>query len=309
MNKNLAKVNKGDRFGFWEIVSDQPWYDPRKEARIVKCLCKSCNFTVRDIPLRCLRKKQSTKCVACNTANMRSVRKENIAKNPKPPHWKRIRKIWDGIKQRCYNPNNEAYERYGGAGIVLSEEFLDFKSFYDYVITLGYREDLTIDRINGAGLYERGNLRWCTDQEQCFNRGKWKNKESSRYKGVFKTKNGSFTVIIGHNNKLINLGTFSSENEAARKYNEKALELFGDKACPNEIDEENDVVSEWKPKGKVYRTGDVVGNWEIMDETLILIKSNQYLMCRCRCGNEKPVLLEQLRYTNPNKCRKCPPTT
>lgn len=74
---------------------------------------------------------------------------------------------WQGIKERCYNPKSKCYKDYGGRGISLSEEFHDPVVFYDYVISLeGYdrREELnlTIDRINNNGNYERGNLRWAT---------------------------------------------------------------------------------------------------------------------------------------------------
>lgn len=46
-------------------------------------------------------------------------------------------KVWDGIKNRCFNSNRQDYERYGGRGITLAAEWVhDFQAFYDYVSKL-----------------------------------------------------------------------------------------------------------------------------------------------------------------------------
>lgn len=56
-------------------------------------------------------------------------------------------KVWIGIKTRCYNPNSEAYEDYGGRGVQLCPEWLkDFKAFYDWCIANGWRKGLDIDK-------------------------------------------------------------------------------------------------------------------------------------------------------------------
>lgn len=76
-----------------------------------------------------------------------------------------------GMKSRCYNPNNTAYHNYGGRGIKICDEWLnDFESFYVWAIENGYREDLTIDRINNDGNYEPSNCRWTTRKVQQNNR-------------------------------------------------------------------------------------------------------------------------------------------
>lgn len=82
--------------------------------------------------------------------------------------------LWQRIKTRCYNTESQDYWHYGGRGIVLSEEFHNPVSFYNYVSTLeNYhrREELnlTIDRIDTNGNYERGNLRWATKTQQKYN--------------------------------------------------------------------------------------------------------------------------------------------
>ena len=56
------------------------------------------------------------------------------------------------MKQRCYNPNHSAYKNYGGRGIKICDEWLnDYNSFLKWAENNGYREGLSIDRIDNDG--------------------------------------------------------------------------------------------------------------------------------------------------------------
>ena len=46
----------------------------------------------------------------------------------------------------------------------------NFQSFRDWAIANGYRDDLTIDRINVDGDYEPANCRWVDMNIQCNNK-------------------------------------------------------------------------------------------------------------------------------------------
>lgn len=89
--------------------------------------------------------------------------------------YSKLYKVWQGMKTRCYNPNFIYYCNYGGRGITICNEWLnDFKIFYDWAIDNGYKEGLTIDRINNNGNYEPSNCRWITRAEQNRNQRKTK---------------------------------------------------------------------------------------------------------------------------------------
>lgn len=81
----------------------------------------------------------------------------------------RIYKIWDSMLYRCNNPNDASYENYGGRGITVCEKWHTFDGFYEDMAE-GYADNLTIDRKDVNGNYEKGNCRWITRQEQAGNK-------------------------------------------------------------------------------------------------------------------------------------------
>lgn len=81
----------------------------------------------------------------------------------------RIYSIWRNMKQRCNNPNATKYEIYGGKGIKVCNEWLDFNNFYKWATENGYEDSLSIDRIDGNKDYTPDNCRWTTYQVQANN--------------------------------------------------------------------------------------------------------------------------------------------
>lgn len=83
----------------------------------------------------------------------------------------RLYNIYHGILSRCYKIQDADYNRYGARGINVCQEWKDsFKEFYDWSINNGYKNDLSIDRINVNGNYEPNNCRWVDSKIQANNK-------------------------------------------------------------------------------------------------------------------------------------------
>lgn len=83
----------------------------------------------------------------------------------------RIKRIYYSMKDRCYNPNTPCYKDYGGRGITICQEWLnDINSFISWALDNGYRENLSIDRLNNNCGYSPKNCRWATNKSQANNR-------------------------------------------------------------------------------------------------------------------------------------------
>lgn len=78
---------------------------------------------------------------------------------------------WQNMKRRCNNPKDIMFKHYGGRGITVCDDWnSSFDSFLQWSNQSGYKEGLTIERINVNGNYEPSNCKWITKPDQYLNR-------------------------------------------------------------------------------------------------------------------------------------------
>ena len=82
----------------------------------------------------------------------------------------RLYRIWKAMRTRCHNPNIPGYHLYGGRGITICSEWSRYEAFRDWAIAAGYRDDLSIERLDNDNGYCPENCTWATKQEQSENR-------------------------------------------------------------------------------------------------------------------------------------------
>lgn len=79
--------------------------------------------------------------------------------------------VWRSMLNRCADPKNASFHRYGGRGIRVCDEWLtDFAAFRAWSMANQYARGLQIDRIDNDGYYEPANCRWVTARENGNNR-------------------------------------------------------------------------------------------------------------------------------------------
>jgi len=153
----------GERFGRLVVVSREENSRNGHARWRCKCDCGK-EVIVQSCDLRC-RKQISCGCYN----NERFLKEQRQTKHGLRNH--KLYGVWRSMKERCTVETHSAYKDYGGRGITVCEEWSDnFQAFYKWAMSHGYREGLTIDRIDNDQGYYPENCRWVTMAVQNANK-------------------------------------------------------------------------------------------------------------------------------------------
>lgn len=184
--------------------------------RLWECLCECGNLTVtRGAHVKFGHVK------SCGCLQIENTKKANITHGmSKSSEYYTYR----GMLERCYNKNNEKYRIYGARGITVSEEWIE--SFTNFFRDMGCRpENLTLERKDVNGNYDKDNCIWDTPNEQAFNQRGNKNNTSGQVGVDF--YEGRWRARIWKDNVCYRLGSFKSFEEARTARLEGELKFYG----------------------------------------------------------------------------------
>ena len=97
--------------------------------------------------------------------------------------------IWVDMRRRCTNPSNIVFSNYGGAGISYDPRWEEFENFWEDMQN-GYQDNLTLERINPSGNYEKNNCKWDTMGNQAKNKKIYSNNKTGVDGTYFSTNRG-----------------------------------------------------------------------------------------------------------------------
>jgi len=141
---------RGRQFGRWSVIRCAG----RTKQRSLTWLCR-CSCGTEKIVSGASLRAGTTK--SCGCTNRRS--KKHGAWHTRLYH------AWTSMHDRCRNPNCPGFKFYGARGIKVCKAWQTFEPFRDWALAHGYKEGLSIDRINSTGNYTPSNCQWLTRSE------------------------------------------------------------------------------------------------------------------------------------------------
>lgn len=220
----------GAKYNRLTIIEEVPRYrQPNgRTRRVVKVFC-DCGNTL-DVMVENLYAGYSK---SCGCLNFEATYKHGLTGTA-------FKDVHSNMKARCDNPKHPQYPDYGGRGITYEPRWKGLTEFAEDMLE-SYHEGLSLDRVDVNGDYNKDNCRWTDMSVQGHNKRK---AEGCLFqtKGV-RMNNGNPETLVASiqiKGKGCYLASFSTEQEAAKAYDDASEILYGDR--PNKTVANNDVI-------------------------------------------------------------------
>lgn len=184
-----VSVKPGDVFERLAVVSVGPVRKTdagKYRSRIAACVCVCGRAT--SVPISSLTS-GNTKSCGCLLADSAKARSTRHGMHKTKAYW-----VWSAMVQRCTNPKNPGYKNYGGRGIKIDPEWLQFENFF---ADMGEPPPgMSLDREDNDSVYSKNNCRWADRTTQSRNQRAMQGSESG-VRGVARcTQTGKWKVRI-----------------------------------------------------------------------------------------------------------------
>lgn len=183
-------------------------------------------------------------------------------------------------RDRCRNPKNPAYHNYGERGIEF--RFTSFREFWDCLGPrpqgmTGKNATYSLERIDNNGHYEPGNVKWATRKEQC------NNKRTNRKNYSIVTDKDILRMLVQH-----------------PYYTYKQIAAALNCSIGNVVTVVKSIGAE-RGRGQRPKSakGETYGKWTVIGDRE---RHTLKVLCRCACGTERPVRLNNLRSGKSTNC-------
>ena len=143
----------------------------RTPAKKIKWLCK-CSCGKETIVVGGDLKSGRVKSCGCLNEEKRKERNEGNTYGVKHGGYRtKLYSVWKQMRQRCTVTTHPMFKHYGARGICVCKKWDEnFNEFYEWSIKNGYKEGLTIERVDNDGCYCPENCEWITRKKQNINR-------------------------------------------------------------------------------------------------------------------------------------------
>ena len=226
------EVKQGDTFGRLTIIKElEPHVYPSGNRRRIFLASCSCGSDPKSYRINELRNGHTKSCGCYNAERITSHGMNDT----------RVYQCWADMKTRCDNPKNKFYDYYGGRGITYCDKWKTFEGFWEDMQD-GYSEDLTLNRRDNDGMYCKENCQWDTKHFQGHMRRKKSGTKLDSIGTVYDESNMNYRVRMKINEKPVTFGTYLTEEEAAKAYDDASEMYYGDR--PNKTEKNADHILE-----------------------------------------------------------------